>query len=134
MAGTRCLRCSAAVRPGAPWCSQCYAPAGVAAPAATRAAAPAATPALDVAERTGEREPVGTWPCTACGASNDLAVAACAACGTPFLAAARAVPPTLVLPGVGDLLAMSPVRRVGVAVGVVVAFVLVTSLLAFLLS
>ena len=138
MAGTRCPRCSAAVRPGAPWCTQCYAPAG--APAASPvdelqpATAPATAPGVGVVRRAVVDEPVGAWPCTACGQSNDLALAACAACGTPFLAAARAVPPTLVLPGVGDLLALTPVRRVGLAVAVVVAFVVMTSLLALLLS
>ena len=40
----------------------------------------------------------------------------------------------VVLPVVGDLLAMSPVRRVGVAVGLVLAFLVVTAALALLLS
>ena len=40
----------------------------------------------------------------------------------------------MVLPGVGDLLALSPVRRVGLAVGAVLAFLLITALAAFLLS
>ena len=131
MAGTRCPRCSAAVRPGAPWCTQCYAPAGVAAAGPASEAPPAASPGVPVAER---EEPVGTWPCAACGQSSDLAVAACEACGTPFLAAAREAPPTLVLPGVGDLLGLSPVRRVGLAVCTVVVFVLVSALLALLLA
>ena len=54
-------------------------------------------------------------------------------CGTPFPAAARDGPPTLVLPGVGDLLAPSPVRRVGLA-AVVVDFVLVAAVPALLLA
>ena len=76
----------------------------------------------------------GTWPCSACSQPNDLLLAACERCGTPFLAAARDARPTLVLPVVGDLLALSPVRRVGLAVCLVVAFVLVSALLALLLA
>jgi hypothetical protein len=78
--------------------------------------------------------PAGTWPCTACEAPNDLAVAVCQGCGTPFLAGERAARPTVVLPVFGDLLALSPVRRVGLAAGAVVAFVVVTALLALLLA
>ena len=78
--------------------------------------------------------PAGSWPCTACSAANDLADAACRECGTAFLAAARSAPPTVVLPVVGDLLAMSPVRRVGTALGAVLAFVLVAALLGLLLA
>ena len=129
------------MRPGAPWCTQCYAPTDPPAPPSARARvqarqvpAPAAAPpsVVTVAERTAP--PAGTWPCTACGEPNDLALAACGGCGTPFLAAVRSPAPTVVLPVVGDLLAMTPVRRVGVAVGLVVAFLLVTALLALLLS
>ena len=43
-------------------------------------------------------------------------------------------PPTLVLPGVGDLRALTPVRRLALAVGIVVAFVLVSALLALVLA
>ena len=78
--------------------------------------------------------PAGTWPCTTCSHPTDLALAACEACGTPFLAAARDTPPSVVLPVVGDLLALSPARRTVLAVGVVVAFVVVAALLALLLA
>ena len=76
----------------------------------------------------------GTWPCGACSQPNDLLLAACAACGTPFLAAARDARLTVVLPVVGDLLALSPVRRVALAVCLVVAFVLVSALLGLPLA
>ena len=42
--------------------------------------------------------------------------------------------PTVVLPVVGDLLALSPARRVAVAVGVVLLFLLGSALLALLLA
>ena len=87
---------------------------------------------VTVAERPAVS--TGRWPCTTCGQANDLALPACEGCGTPFLAAARSAAPTVVLPVVGDLLALTPVRRVGVAVGLVVAFLVVTALLALLLS
>jgi hypothetical protein len=121
------------VRPGAPWCTQCYAVVGAPAQSPAPEQRPATSGGLRVAERA-RTAPTGTWPCSACAQPNDLAVAACEGCGTPFLAAVRDVPLTVVLPVVGDLLALSPVRRVGLAVGVVVAFVLITSLLALLLA
>jgi hypothetical protein len=143
--GARCPRCSAAVRPGAPWCTQCYAPAaaGEGGRPATSPAAPGAprTPAAATSQEAPAPAavlvaelPAGSWPCAACQVPNDLAVAACQGCGTPFLAGERAARPTVVLPVVGDLLALSPVRRVGLAVGAVVAFVVITALLALLLA
>jgi hypothetical protein len=127
--GTRCPRCSAAVRPGAPWCSQCYAPAGAPDPST------AEVPPASVADRTSPLPaPTGTWPCSACSQPNDLALPACAGCGTPFLAAVRDGAPTVVLPVVGDLLALSPARRVAVAVAVVLLFLLGSALLALLLA
>ena len=156
-AGARCSRCSAAVRPGAPWCTQCYAPAGAAAPSAVpeqrpvgsaivaEPVVPAACTAQLAATTTHPAEhptehehptglPTGTWPCSTCATANDLALASCAGCGTPFLAAARATPPRIVLPVVGDLLALSPGRRTALAVGVVVALVLLSALVALLLA
>ena len=134
------------MRPGAPWCTQCYAPvsAPVSAPVGIpvqRAAAPRPAPLPSDAPEPVATTPVllaepptGSWPCTACSAANDLADAACRECGTAFLAAARSAPPTVVLPVVGDLLAMSPVRRVGTALGAVLAFVVVAALLGLLLA
>ena len=113
------------MRPGAPWCTQCYAPAG----ASAADPAPTQRPGLSVGS------PAGTWPCSACSQGNPLATEACEGCGTPFLAAARDPRPTVVLPVVGDVLALSPVGRVGLAVGIVVALLLlVTALLALLLA
>ncbi len=90
---------------------------------------------MSVAKRTLATEPsTGTWPCSACSQPTDLALGTCEGCGTPFLAAVRDAPTTVVLPVVGDLLALSPVRRVGLAVGVVVAFVVIAALLALLLA
>lgn len=78
--------------------------------------------------------PVGSWPCSACEQPNDLARVTCGGCGAAFLAAVRDAPPTLVLPVVGDLLALTPVRRLGVAVVLVVALLLATALLGLLLA
>jgi hypothetical protein len=127
------------VRAGAPWCTQCYAPAGTASPTtACEQRQAAAQVGVQIADRTpavrSAGPSTGTWPCSACSQPNDLADAACAGCGTAFLAAVREERPTVVLPGVGDLLALSPVRRVGLAVCVVVVFVLITALLALLLA
>ena len=130
------------MRAGAPWCTQCYAPTSGASRAP--AAAPEPQTAVSGGVRVVERPPAqsarptgtssGTWPCSTCSHPNELALALCEGCGTPFLAAVREARPTIVLPGVGDLLALSPVRRVGLAVSAVVAFVLVSALLALLLA
>ena len=122
------------MRPGAPWCTQCYTPVGADAQRVAPEQQPTASCAGRVVEPPAAPPTTGTWPCSACGQANDLVLTACGGCGTPFLAGARDARPTLVLPGVGDLLALTPVRRVGLAVGAVVAFVLITSLLALLLA
>ena len=146
--GARCARCSASVRPGAPWCTQCYAPAGAAAsaPAGGVATPEAPEPEVRPAPATGLPvvEPVvsaplaatstGTWPCSTCSHPNDLALPACGACGTPFLAAVRDDRPTVVLPVVGDVLALSAPRRVALALGAVVVLLLLTCVLALLLA
>jgi hypothetical protein len=101
--------------------------------ATTPATATATTPAT--AAGTTAAPPAGaTWPCGSCQHRNDLAASVCAGCGTGFLAAARDERPALVLPLVGDLAALPPVRRVGVAVVVLVAVLLATALLALLLA
>lgn len=144
----RCPACSASVRPGAPWCTQCYAdlrpPAAASSPAAPAApsaapslppAAPATSPAAPVpAQRLlpGD-EPV--WPCASCSTPNPITLDTCATCGAGFLAALRTTEePLLVLPVVGDLGALSRGQRLGLAAGVVVLVVLLTALLGFLLS
>ena len=73
------------------------------------------------------------WPC-ACGEQNALADERCASCGEAFLGALRSAEALLVLPVVGDLTAMPPARRVGVALAMVVAFLVLAVLLALLLA
>ena len=63
-----------------------------------------------------------TWPCTSCRSANALADDLCGACGSPFLEGLRAIdPPLLVLPGLGDVAALSRARRLGLAVGAALA-------------
>lgn len=128
----RCAHCSAALRPGAPWCTQCYAP--------TRAATdePAGPPADVVgvadsvpAPRTPAAAPPdrpapdgASWPCDACGARSPLAEACCTHCGAAFLAQARAARPVLVLPVVGDVAALTPVRLSALALTLLIGLLL----------
>ena len=119
MPGERCRQCAAALRPGAPWCTQCYVPVG-AGPDRAEAPPVASAPAVVVpAHRTGSDEPpavaVGSWPCDACGTANPLTAAACTTCGAVFLARAREGRPTLVLPLLGDVAALTPLRLVPLA-------------------
>ena len=139
---TRCPHCRASVRPGAPWCTLCHAdlrPAPVpAAPVAPPAAPPAAPiagpPVAPVVPQSQEPTGDATWPCTTCGARNDLAANACTACGAGFLAGLRdSEGPLLELPGVGDLTRMSRGQRMLVAFGVVLAVVALVALLGLLL-
>jgi hypothetical protein len=79
-----------------------------------------------------ERATAG-WPCSGCGTVNGVELDACAACGTGFLAGLkRDEPPLLVLPGVGDLTRLSRGQRLGLALGVVLLFVLLVGLLGLL--
>lgn len=126
VAGERCPQCSAALRPGAPWCTQCYAPVGDPAAGPARPAAvgvtvppvrtPAEQPPASRARQAAVVEGAG-WPCDACGAGNPLTEAACSSCGAPFLARARGARPALVLPLLGDVsaLRMLPLAAVGLA-------------------
>ena len=75
-----------------------------------------------------------SWPCDACGNPNVIHDDACAICGTAFLAAVRRAEPALVLPLVGDLVAMSFVRRAGLAVALAVALLVVTAALGSVLA
>ena len=141
-AASRCPACAAALRPGAPWCTLCYAdlrpaadaePEPVVARTTSYAAldvdpltAPAEALGLPVRPRPGSEAapgPVTTlWPCTACESSNPYSVSVCLACGTAFLAAVReAEGPLLELPGVGDLTRLSRGQRLGLAAGAVLA-------------
>jgi ribosomal protein L40E len=141
---SRCPHCRASVRPGAPWCTLCHAdlrppPEPVA--AAPAAAAPVVRAALldpltAPAAALGLPSPPGsepTWPCSTCGATNPIAADTCASCGAGFLAGLReSEAPLLELPGVGDLTRMSRGQRLGIAFGVVLAFVALTALLSLL--
>ena len=75
--------------------------------------------------------PAPTWPCTSCDERVALEEVACPRCGTAFMGG---VSPnvSLKVPGVGDLVEMSPGARFGVMAGgaAVVAAVL---LLLFLI-
>ena len=146
---SRCPHCRASVRPGAPWCTLCHAdlrPAPepepepvVVAPVSVTPVQPAVrpldpltapAPALGLPPKPGD-EPA--WPCTTCGAANPIAANACTACGAGFLAGLReSEAPLLELPGVGDLTKMSRAQRLGVAFGVVLAFVAVIALLTLI--
>ena len=135
-ASARCPACRATLRPGAPWCTQCYAPIPAPGAAAATTSRPAGVPGT--APRTPASDAVPSaalWPCLACGERNALADARCASCGEGFLAALRQTePPLLVLPVVGDLAALPPTRRLTVAVAVVLGFLVLTSLLGLLLA
>ena len=135
------------MRPDAPWCTQCYAPGGAAgaAPAAgpeagTVASGPPATAPRARAEVGELPAPsagipsAAVWPCVTCGQQNALADARCASCGEDFLGALRSAEALLVLPVVGDLAAMPPARRLGGALAVVVAFLVLAVLLGLLLA
>ena len=162
-AGPRCLQCRAALRPDAPWCSQCWAPvtAAVAAPAvrvpaqagprddatSTGTAAPRPSPRDDALTAgtalhdLGPRDDAvpadgpasGTWPCS-CGARTPLDQDVCASCGAGFLSDLRDGPPALVLPGVGDVAALSSAARGGLALTAVLCFLAVFASLCLLLS
>jgi hypothetical protein len=70
-----------------------------------------------------------TWPCSRCGAQVALLLDACEECGAGFLTGAVA-PPTMSLPLVGDVAALSKVQRFGLAAGLAVGLVVVFIALA----
>ena len=73
------------------------------------------------------------WPCATCGADNAFTDSVCAVCGAAFLAALReAEAPLLVVPIVGDLLALSRAQRLGVAALLVLLVSGLTALVAVL--
>ena len=149
----RCPGCSAVVRPSSPWCTQCFlalaplalelpldaaviedaavpADAPVPADAAVRVDVPVQRPAPAAPPSAG-REDV-TWPCAGCATANPLDLDACAGCGAPFLPPAE--PVRLVLPVVGDVVALSRGRRAAVAGAVGLLLALFVLLLALLLG
>lgn len=151
-----CPHCRGAVRPGAPWCTQCWADlrpapepdlpvahpvAGppVAAPVALAAgtngarigAPPTATTAVGV--DTGRADGAPQWPCGTCGGGNPMELPVCAACGAAFLAAVRTdAAPLLVLPLVGDLARLGKAQRYALAMGVALVAMVVVVLLGLL--
>jgi hypothetical protein len=149
----RCPSCGARLAAAAQWCGLCYAdlrpapapsatatppappardavpsprPAAVAAPAATDpSTSDAIAPiAVQPAPAGGTARP--TWPCASCGASVDVDLDACSACGTPFLGALRSASTGIELPVVGNLGRFSDRSRIvlGAAAGILIAFVL----------
>ena len=141
----RCPKCGATIRVGDPWCTLCYAdlrPAAAPAeppPAPSAAAGPsAAEPSYSAAVVTGP-DPVAapaqaaagpSWPCAACGTNNPIALDVCGGCGLPFLSGLREQePPLLTLPMVGDVSRLSRGQRLALAVGAVIAAVILTFLI-----
>jgi Double zinc ribbon len=147
-----CPSCGAALRPDATWCSLCFhdlrAPAAPPEPE-EQVVDPLTSPLLDVALPRQPRpapapapepvvpepvvsEPVGAvWPCSRCGTVNELGSPLCTACGAGFLAGASDKP-ELVLPGVGNLHAMSRGQRAGLAFGLLLVVLLPLALITYL--
>ena len=135
---TACPACGATLRPGAPWCTLCYAdlrpvPAAPPTPTPTLTALPMPAPAPPPPQ-VDDMDPGPTWPCSRCHSLNALALPRCAACGADFLAAVRDDDVGLVLPGLGDLTTMSRGRRMAIAFGAVAALVLPLALITLLLT
>jgi hypothetical protein len=149
-----CPSCGAALRPGSPWCTLCYADLRPVQPAAAMPAGVPTTPPLGAAygpsapdpltqplldfisapptavpepEQAGP-EPVAAagWPCVGCGSVNPLDASTCAACGKGFLAGV-AETPSLRVPLFGDLTRLTRAQRLwgATAVAAVLAVVLV---------
>lgn len=161
---TRCPSCAAALRPGAPWCSLCFADlrpaepepftapptveyglvepdplavrvAGLGWPETHRGAS--TTPAVSTLPLPAAPATVAEtrWPCTACETFTSLSETVCAGCGTGFLAGLReSEGPLLELPGVGDLTVLSRGQRLGLAAGVVLAVLVLTALVSLISS
>ena len=142
MTTDRCPGCAAAVTPGAPWCTLCY--ADLRAPATApelvttvpaRPADPVLAPDPILDAPVVKAAPVAGgqltgWPCLGCGSTVPMSDDACSGCGRPFLPSDTA--PTLALPVVGDIGRMDRGQRIVVTI---VAALLVTGVfvaLAFL--
>lgn len=97
----RCPGCGAALRPAAPWCTQCFLD--------LRTPVPAPPDQPPVALPTTV-PPTAGWPCP-CGASNDLLQDACASCGSGLFDALRGDAAGLLrVPVLGDVAGVSKVR------------------------
>jgi hypothetical protein len=149
----RCPACGARLAPAAQWCGLCYTdlrpapvpapaapaqPASEAVPARRPAAAPPVDPAIGAEPTVSTNIPTAvqptaagvtrpTWPCSSCGASVDVELDACSACGAPFLSALRHSSSGIELPVIGNLGRFSDRSRVvlGAAAGLLIAFILV---------
>lgn len=136
----RCPHCAGAVRPGAPWCTQCWTDLRPAPEPVAEPDPPVPDGGLGVVPGGGQGAVPGGgqggaqakgWPCSSCGAANPVELDACAACGTGFLAGLRKQePPLLVLPGVGDLTLLSRAQRLGLASAVVAVVAVLTAVLS----
>ncbi len=125
---TACPACGASLRPGAPWCTLCFADRRAAASPAAPLPGPSAAPAAVVGDGPG-------WPCSRCQAANHYQRDDCGTCGASFLAAVRDdEAPLLVLPGVGDLGRLGRAQGLLLAVGVVLAVVVPLAVLTLLLT
>ena len=143
---TACPACGAALRPGAPWCTLCYAdlrpaPEPESLPTIEAYAEPAPAP-LTVSQPPAATDPPvatdppagPTWPCSRCDRRNAFALDACTACGASFLAAVRDEEVALVVPGIGNLMTMSRGKRMGLACGVAALLVVPLALVTLLLT
>jgi hypothetical protein len=97
----RCPACQAAVRPGSPWCSLCYADLRPKAPAPVRVPqprvgasaypAPVGQSAVAAAANgphagsTTMSHTSGGWPCGTCRTTVSIELSACPTCGSAFL-------------------------------------------------
>ena len=138
------------MRAEAPWCSQCFldlrpatlAPRSGPPPVPLRPAPTAAygRPALDPLTAPPVVPPAATapeaqsWPCPSCDTANRYDLDACTGCGRGFLAGAHESEQLLVVPGLGDLAAMSRGRRTAVAFGAVVVVMLLVLVVGVLLG
>lgn len=159
----RCPGCGARLSPAAQWCSLCFAdlrPAPAPAPSASEppVTRPDAVPLpSEVTPQAAAGSPAGasiagatvasatqlsapgaaarpTWPCSGCGASVDVELDACPACGIGFLGALRSSSTGIELPIVGDLRRFSDRSRVLLAAGIGLAIAFVLVLLTALLG
>lgn len=146
-----CPACGAALRFDAQWCSLCYhdlRPAPEVLPEAIEAGLdPLTAPLLDLvlpavpvqrdaaapAEHVAAPSAAASkgWPCLRCGVVNAMDATMCGTCGMGFLASAHEKP-SLVIPGLGDLHAMSRGQRASLAGIVVTLFLLPVMLITFL--
>ena len=133
----RCPRCAGALRPGAPWCTQCYLVLEGAGQLAQPARQPAGQAFPEVPAPVGAPLPAARppradagWPCSACGQANPWEVTACTGCGLPFLAGLDSSVPRLALPGVGDLARLGRGQRTALAGAVLLLGVVLLLLLS----